>query len=518
MQAKNAKAARGITGHGFALSWNGRAAAEPSVCAESEDRALRTTKNYQAGEPRRTCLPRSAGRVTPWVVLLAMLSAGCTYYHARSPGRRISYEEKVGREFAIEASGILRLMDEPEVLDFVKAMGHRIASQLTGSNTTFRFYVIRDPTMNAFAVPGGYIYIYAGLLAQVASADELAGVVAHEIGHVEGNHFIRGQKKMDVASIATVAATILAAALGGGEQAVAVGTLAQATQLSTSLHYSRQFEREADRTSILIAFKAGFDPQGILSLFRTFQAEARLNASDLPPYFYTHPLPMERLYEVREWLQLMDLPERHQDPIRGFDLARLTARLRTENDERVFAEHEKLARENPENSRNQFLLGYLYLKRGDLTRAEQHLARSVRMDDSVSEYRLYLAKARQLAGELEQSETLLKAAIQKEPGNPLAQIFYGDLLVQRQDYDAALLQYSKARVFGPDSSAAHLGLGMIYGRMGRTGESYYYLGLAEKYAGRYLKAHYYFKRAIGLLPPKSKEAQAAGEEIHWIEG
>ena len=253
---------------------------------------------------------------------MTMLPVGCTYYHARSPGRRITYEEKVGREFAVEASGVLRLMDEPEVLDFVKAMGHRIASQLTGSSTSYRFHVIRDPTMNAFAVPGGYIYIFAGLLSEVASADELAGVVAHEIGHVEENHYIRGQKKMDLANIATVAATILAAALGGGEQAVAVGTLAQAAQLSTSLHYSRQFEREADRTSILLAYKSGFDPQGILSLFKTFQSESRLNASDLPPYFSTHPLPVERLYEVQTWIQVMDLPEHRQDPIKGFDLAR----------------------------------------------------------------------------------------------------------------------------------------------------------------------------------------------------
>ena len=100
------------------------------------------------------------------VVLLAWLlgTPGCTYMRTRSPGDRISYEERVGQQFALEASTYFRWMDEPEVLDFVKDIGHRISAHVVGTPYEYRFFVIRDPTMNAFAVPGGYICFFAGLI------------------------------------------------------------------------------------------------------------------------------------------------------------------------------------------------------------------------------------------------------------------------------------------------------------------------------------------------------------------
>jgi len=472
-----------------------------------------------------------------------MLLSGCAYYHARTPADRINYEDKVGREFAVEASGVLRLMDEPEVLNYVKALGQRIAGQLEGSRISYRFFVVRDPTMNAFAVPGGYIYTFAGLLNQVEDEDELAGVMAHEIGHVEGNHFIRGQKKMDLTNIAVIAATILAATLGGGESAAAVGTLAQATQISTQLHYSREFEREADRTSIRLSHKAGYEPEGILSLFDTFHAQARLNASDLPPYFSTHPLPVERIYEVQSWIQAIQLPPPTRMPMKGFDLARLTARIRIENDDRVLAELRQDMNKNPGSAHARFLLGFFYLKRGDLDKARTYLGQAYRMDRSVSEHALYLGRALQLSGQVEQAgellegilsnepapvpgrvsmhvreaEILLSRVLRNEPGNSLAEIFFGDLKAQTDHWDEAIKHYRKGLELAPDSSFAHRSLGMAYGRRNQMGESYHQLGLADQCAGRYLKALYYFRKALKHLPAKSPEAKAVQKEIDWLE-
>jgi beta-barrel assembly-enhancing protease len=297
-----------------------------------------------------------------------------------------------------------------------------------------------------------------------------------------------------------------------------VGTLAQATQTTAALHYSREFEREADRESVLLTYKAGFDPGGILSMFHTFQADSRLNASDLPPYFSTHPDPADRSFEVRNWLQAMDLPEHTRDSVAGFDLARLTARLRTEEPEPIFAEQEARARDNPQNARAQFLLGYLYLKRGDLSLAEQCLDRARGMDPSSTDYELYLARELQLAGKPDEAENLLQGVLAQEPGSALAQLFYGDLLTQLGKNEEALSHYNRALIDDPQSPAVETSLGMAYGRMEHTGESYYHLGLADKYAGRYLKAQHYFKKALKLLPPKSKEALAVKEEISWIEG
>ena len=450
-------------------------------------------------------------------MILVFFLTGCAYYHARSPAHRISYEEKVGREFAVEASGVLRLTDEPEILDFVKTLGHQIADELVGSQTQYRFYVVREPVMNAFAVPGGYIYLFAGLIANVDSEDELAGIMSHEIGHVEGNHFIRGQKKLDITNIAVIAATILAATLGGGEHAAAIGTLAQAAQISTALHYSREFEREADRSSIRLSHKAGYQPEGITSMFDKFQAQARLNASDLPPYFSTHPLPTDRIYEVESWIRAIRLPPPEKKLLKGFALARLTARIRTENDDKILSELQEDLRKNPKSAHAQFLLGYFHLKRGDLKPAKKYLGKAFEMNPSVNDYALYLARTFQLSGQVEQAESLLSRVLRREPENSLALVFFGDLKAQVNDWDSALFHYRKAITLAPDSSFAHLSLGMAYGRHNQIGMSYYQLGLADKCAGRFIKAQHYFKKALKHLPPKSKEAVSTKVEISRIE-
>lgn len=456
--------------------------------------------------------------VLAFLVCLLVGAAGCGLYHARSPGERISYEEKIGKEFALEASSQLRLMDEPEILDFSKRLGKRLASNVYGSPYTYKFFVVRNPTMNAFAVPGGYVYVFAGLLSTVETEDELAAVLAHEISHVEGNHFIRGQKKLDAANIAAAAAMILAATLGGGQQAAAVGTLAQATQITTALHYSREFEREADRGSIPLLRASGFDTKGILTLFERFQGQARLNASDLPPYFYTHPLPMERFYEVRSWIEATPSPAATKDPIRGFDTAKATARLRIQDQMEVLASLEDGAVKHPSDARAQFLPGYVYLKIGNLPLAIPYLEKALNLDPSRVEHAMYLGRAHCLAGRLDVAEEFLAVASRLEPDNSILEVFWGDLATQRGKTEEALRRYERAVALDPDSSFAEANLAMAYGRGGLTGKSYLHLALAYKNAGEYLKSLYYFKKAHRLLEKDSKDAVLAEEQILWFEG
>ena len=461
----------------------------------------------------RFSLPAFAG------FLACVLVVGCSYYHGRSPREKLRYEEKVGREFALEASAQLRLLDEPEVLDFIKRLGHLIASNIPGSVNSYTFFVIRDPSMNAFSVPGGYVYMYLGLLTQVQSIDELAGVIAHEIAHVEANHFLRGQKKMEVANIATLASIILAAVLGGGEQAAAAGTLAQAAQISTQLHYSREFEREADLKAIGYLNESGFSPQGMVDLFETFYAKARLNADDVPPYFYTHPLPAERVNEVRAWMMSVRHSGRAPRPaLSGFDLARVTAALRLDDSDRTINEQRKALEEKTGQADTMFLLGYLYLKKGDLVPAIEMLEQVYNRQPGRAECALYLGRAYFLAGRVDQAADLLERAARLDPSNHIAQVFIGDLLSQQDKIEPALDHYKKALLLDPESSFAHTALGLAYGRLEEPGICYYHLGMADKLAGRYLKALHYFKKAKKYIDPKREEAVQVAREIRLMEG
>jgi predicted Zn-dependent protease len=442
---------------------------------------------------------------------------GCTYMKTRSPGERISYEEKVGRQFSLEASTYFRWMDEPEVLDFVKDIGHRISAHVVGTPYEYRFYVIRNPTMNAFAVPGGYICFFAGLIAQVDSVDGLAGVMAHEISHVEGNHFIRGQQKMDVANIASLAATILAAALGGGQGAAAGATLAQAAQQTARLHYSREFEREADREGVELVQAAGFDPNGMVSVFKRFHALQRVSGADLPPYFYTHPLPSERIYEVEGWVRAMRTVPRSKPKLEmQFELARITCRLRTERFDDLAAWQKERVDENPQSAQENFLLGYLYLKRGDLPLALEYLEKAIELDRSIVEHYIYLARACHLSGNLVRARQLLDRAYEIEPQNTLMEVYYGDLMAQGEGWLEALHHYQRAAILNPRSCIAHASLAKAYERIQERGKSYYELALSDKCAGRYLKAVYYFQKALKYLKKDGREAKLARAELEWM--
>jgi predicted Zn-dependent protease len=470
--------------------------------------------NHDAGGrkmPARTCM------VLTFSLFWLLAVAGCTYMQTRSPGDRIGYEEKVGRQFALEASTYFRFMDEPEILDFVKDIGHRISAHVVGTPYEYSFYVIRDPTMNAFAVPGGYICFFAGLIAQVDTVDGLAGVMAHEICHVEKNHFIRGQQKMDVANIATLAATILAAALGGGQGAAAGATLAQAAQQTAALHYSREFERESDREGVQLVRQAGFDPNGMVEVFKKFHALARLNAADLPPYFYTHPLPAERIYEVEGWAKALGAAPKARPQLETqFELARITARLRIERFDALAARQKAKVDEEPESAQARFLLGYLHLKRGNLPLALSYLQEAFELDRSIVEHYIYLARAYHQSGNLVRAKELLERAYEIDPKNMLTEVFYGDLMAVGEGWLEALHHYQRAAVLNPRSAVAHASLAKAYERIQERGKSYYELALADKCAGRYLKALYYFQKSIKYLDKGSREAKLAQEQIEWM--
>jgi tetratricopeptide (TPR) repeat protein len=113
---------------------------------------------------------------------------------------------------------------------------------------------------------------------------------------------------------------------------------------------------------------------------------------------------------------------------------------------------------------------------------------------------------------------MLEVAATLDPDNPLTELFQGDLLQQQNDNKGALSHYQKALALDPESPSAHTALGMTYGRLEDPGLCYYHLGMADKSAGRYLKALYYFKKAIKYLDPKGVQGQEVLSEIRWLEG
>jgi predicted Zn-dependent protease len=164
-------------------------------------------------------------------------------------------------------------------------------------------FLVRDRTVNAFALPGAYIGVHLGLIALTASADELASVLAHEMTHITQRHIARSMASSRRQSLASTAAIILGILLAArsssadAAQAVIVG--GQAASLQSQLNFSREMEREADRLGWQVLTAAGFAPTGMAAMFEKLDASNRLNDSNQYPYLRSHPLTIERIAEAR---------------------------------------------------------------------------------------------------------------------------------------------------------------------------------------------------------------------------
>jgi len=264
-------------------------------------------------------------------------------------------------------------LDDIEVEEYINRIGSRLASASTRSGEDFHFFVIDDPSINAFALPGGYIGIHTGLLLTAETESELASVLGHEIAHVTQRHIAqlfgrRGHSNM------VMLASIFAAVLAGrtnpqmGEAAIAAGA---AGSIQSQLNYSRAFEREADRIGLQIMDQAGFDPEGMPSFFSRLQRSNRAMESSAPGYLRTHPLTAERFTDMQSRVAQMRYRQVLDSPDFGF----VRAKLRAQQDTAVNAVSNfetRVEGGNPDVA-DRYGLAQAYLRANRLDDAEQAL-------------------------------------------------------------------------------------------------------------------------------------------------
>jgi predicted Zn-dependent protease len=196
-------------------------------------------------------------------------------------------------------------LDDPEISSYLNRLGNRLSSQITESRQEFEFFALRDSTLNAFAMPGGYIGVHSGLILSAASESELASVLAHEISHVTQRHLARLINKSgqgQVTSLLALAVAILAAR-SSPDLAVGAAMAGQGAAIQNQLNYSRDFEREADRMGLGLMERSGFDIRDMGSFFERLQKSGRLYENNAPGYLRTHPLTTERLADLGNRIQ-----------------------------------------------------------------------------------------------------------------------------------------------------------------------------------------------------------------------
>lgn len=212
-------------------------------------------------------------------------------------------EAMLGREVMTDIRSSPEYFDDPETVDFVSSVGHRLLAVSDDvGDIKFEFFVVQDPTLNAFALPGGYIGVHTGLITAAESESELASVLAHEISHVTQHHIARmieAQSNNLPFAFAAMAAAILAARSNPDMAAGAV-LGSQAGMIQAQLDFTRENEREADRLGIARMIKSPYDPHAMATFFEKLQRYGRFYEGTAPAYLKTHPLTLQRLSEIED--------------------------------------------------------------------------------------------------------------------------------------------------------------------------------------------------------------------------
>ncbi|MDQ2068431.1 beta-barrel assembly-enhancing protease [Natronospira bacteriovora] len=236
-----------------------------------------------------------------------------------------SEQASIGRDIVrqIRASGAI--LEDPDLEEYIQGLGQHLAAHSSRPGDHFDFFIIRSPAINAFALPGGYIGINAGLILAADNESELAGVVAHEIAHVTQRHIARQIDAMRGTGLAALGAMLgailIAANTGHADAAMATAISAQALTLQRQINFTRAHEYEADRIGIKMMAEAGFDPEGMATFFEKLQRRTQYSAGQgVPEYLRTHPLTTARITEARN--RARDLRSEDHESSRRFYLMR----------------------------------------------------------------------------------------------------------------------------------------------------------------------------------------------------
>jgi len=213
------------------------------------------------------------------------------------------FEHQLGRAWLRFFRAQVPTVDDPLLFDYLENLIYKLVTHSKLEDRRIELVIVDNPTINAFAVPGGVIGIHNGLLVWAQTEDELATVLAHEVAHLSQRHFSRGvefQKKQQPVTIAAMLASLVLMATAGSDVGMAALSATQAAAQDASLRYSRGNEQEADRVGMQTLVDAGMDPHAAPAMFeRMLQASRYSSGNRMPEFLRTHPLSENRIADTR---------------------------------------------------------------------------------------------------------------------------------------------------------------------------------------------------------------------------
>ncbi len=390
-----------------------------------------------------------------------------------------AHEDRIGREIMRQIRDSGEYLDDPVLVEYLNGLGERLAAASSEPGRLFELFPVQDASINAFALPGGYIGVHTGLIAAARNESELAGVLAHEISHVTQKHIARivdAQKSSGLASLVGLAIAILAAR-SSPEAAQAAIITTQAMSIQNQLDFTREHEREADRAGLQILSAAGFSPQGMGTFFERLQAQGRLYENNAPAYLRTHPLTFERIADIQN--RLASLPYRQFSDSLEFALVRARVQAAAGEARDALHEFEAKVRDQP-TAAAWYGLSQANLRVGEMDQAARALDAAISLSAPSTLFDLARAELALARGQAALAAQFSGAALGKNSTyRPLAYVHVKALLRDDKAQQALDFLNQRQRIWVSDATLFAL-KAQAHQALGQRAESF--LAQAEAYA------------------------------------
>lgn len=367
-------------------------------------------------------------------------------------------EQYYGEEFMRSVRRSFEIIGDPEVQGYIESLGNRLVVSTGIRDRKFTFFVIRDPMINAFAGPGGYIGINSGLILTAQTEAELASVVAHEIAHVTQRHLARAfeaASRMSMPMTAAIIAAIILGSRGGSQVGEAAIAAATAGSIQQQINFTRLHEKEADRIGLQILADSGFEPRAMPRFFERLHQASQLYDNLQLEFLRTHPVTLTRISDTGNRAE--QYPEMAETINPNYLLIRERVRiLQHANPRRSLEYYEGALSETPEETRQEALhFGYALALRsaGRIDEARAQLEPLLVDDAERIPFQIALSEIELAAGNTDRALEILRHNLGLYPYHLPLTLHYVDTLLQARQPVAAISainDYHRARSARPE--------------------------------------------------------------------
>ncbi|MBO4301002.1 MAG: M48 family metalloprotease [Desulfovibrio sp.] len=407
-------------------------------------------------------------------------------------GVSIKDEKEMGHKFDLMLRSSMGIVDDPEVRQYVDHVLRRLVKATSPQPFEFKASVVLHNSLNAFAVPGGFVYIFTGLIMHLNKEEELAGVLAHELAHVTQRHVASRLERAQFLTLGSLLLAIAGVAAGGpGGSTIAAGAIGAGQ--SAMLNYSRMDETEADQIGLQYLVAAGYPPVGMIDGFKVLRQKSRINGGNVPTYLSTHPAIGDRINGLAARIQGMDksVLQRTQDNTRF-------VRVQTLLWARYGDSQAALQRFAHKGALSSMGRGIVLARLNRVNEANKAFDEALAIAPSDP---LVLREAgifHYRKGDMNRSEALLDAALRHDTHDYMAAFFYARLLDDSGRHTRAFDHYKEVLRHVPEDSEVHEAFARALGKAGDTLNAYIHMTYSSLYANDKKQTERYFSKAKAL--------------------